>query len=47
LYETQTAPLIEHYERAGKLHVVDGVGSMEEVFDRLCRAITDATGISA
>ena len=47
LYETQTAPLIEHYERAGKLHVVDGVCSMEEVFDRLCRAITDATGISA
>lgn len=47
LYETQTAPLIEHYERAGKLRVVDGVGSMEEVFDRLCRAISDATGISA
>lgn len=47
LYETQTAPLIEHYEHAGKLRVVDGVGSMEEVFDRLCRAITEATGIGA
>ena len=47
LYETQTAPLIEHYEHAGKLRVVDGVGSMDEVFDRLCRAITEATGIGA
>ncbi|MGA0063898.1 MAG: adenylate kinase [Ilumatobacteraceae bacterium] len=47
LYETQTAPLIEYYEHAGKLRVVDGVGSMEEVFDRLCRAITEATGIGA
>jgi adenylate kinase len=35
LYETQTEPLIDFYGKTGRLAQVDGVGSPEEVFDRL------------
>ncbi len=39
LYEEQTAPLIEYYQRQGRLVVVDGVGSPDEVFHRLTAAV--------
>ena len=39
LYEEQTSPLIEHYERAGKLVVVDGVGTPDAVFALLTAAV--------
>lgn len=39
LYETQTQPLIDFYGASGRLVTVDGVGSPEDVFDRLTRAI--------
>ncbi|HSL58586.1 MAG TPA: adenylate kinase [Acidimicrobiales bacterium] len=42
LYEEQTSPLIDHYEAEGLLVVVDGLGSMDEVFDRLVVAIDAA-----
>jgi len=42
LYEEQTAPLIAYYQRAGKLVVVDGVASPDEVFDRLIDAVETA-----
>ena len=42
LYETQTAPLIEHYERSGRLAVVDGVGSHDQVFKRLTLAVNSS-----
>ena len=32
LYEQQTAPLIEYYESSGRLAVVDGVGTPDDVF---------------
>ena len=35
LYDEMTAPLIEWYNAAGRLVEVDGVGTAEEVFDRL------------
>jgi len=35
LYEEQTSPLIEYYERQGRLVVVDGVASPDAVFQRL------------
>lgn len=31
VYRNQTAPLIPHYERQGKLRTVDGMGTVEEV----------------
>lgn len=39
LYEEQTAPLIDFYTDQGRLVVVDGVGSPDEVFRRLTDAI--------
>lgn len=42
LYETQTAPLIEFYGRTGRLCEVDGVGSPDEVFQRITREIDAA-----
>lgn len=40
LYETETAPLLSWFEEHGLLRVVDGLGSEDEVFGRLC-AIVD------
>lgn len=39
LYETQTSPLIEHYEHQSRLVVVDGVGHPDAVFARLTGVI--------
>ncbi len=39
LYETQTAPLIEHYTQHDRLSIVDGVGSPDDVFRRLTEAV--------
>lgn len=35
VYREQTAPLIEHYRTAGLLRTVNGVGDMDEVYQRL------------
>ena len=42
LYEEQTSPLIEYYERRGRLAVIDGVASPDEVFRRLTAAVEGA-----
>ena len=34
-YHNQTEPLIEYYTKAGKYHEIDGVGTIEEVRDRI------------
>jgi adenylate kinase len=39
LYEEQTAPLVDWFERQGVLVTVDGLGSEDEVFARLEKAI--------
>lgn len=39
VYEEQTAPVIEFYRQHGQLTVVDGVGSLDEVFNRIIEAI--------
>ena len=39
LYEEQTAPLIEFYGASGRLTVVDGVGTPDEVFARVTDAV--------
>ncbi len=35
VYEAQTAPLIAYYQGRGSLHLVDGLGSPDEVFERI------------
>lgn len=42
IYERQTAPLIEYYRRRSKLSDIDGIGTMEEVFDRIKQAVDAA-----
>ncbi len=39
VYNEQTAPVIEFFRQHGQLTVVDGVGSMDEVFTRIIEAI--------
>lgn len=39
VYQQQTAPVIEFYRVQHKLKAVDGVGSIEEVFDRIVQAL--------
>ena len=39
VYDEQTAPVIEFYRQHGQLTVVDGVGSLDEVFVRIVEAI--------
>ena len=34
-YHAQTEPLIEYYTKAGKYHEADGVGTIEEIRDRI------------
>ena len=41
LYESQTAPLINHYSRMGLLSVVNGVGHPDHVFKRVCDAVDE------
>ncbi len=39
IYREQTAIVAEHYSKHGKYVAVDGVGSLDEVFERICAAI--------
>lgn len=38
-YHSQTEPLIEYYTKAGSYNEVDGVGSIEEVRDRIFKLV--------
>lgn len=39
VYHSQTRPLMDHYKAQGKTASVHGVGSIDEIFDRLCQKI--------
>lgn len=41
VYHNQTAPLIEWYENEGIHHHVEGLGTVDEIFGRIC-AVVDA-----
>ncbi len=43
VYDRQTAPVIGYYREHGQLKVVNGVGSLDEVFDRIVEAIAPVT----
>jgi len=38
-YRKQTQPLLDYYRRAGLLKSIDGLGTVEEIFDRACSAL--------
>jgi adenylate kinase len=39
-YEAQTQPMLDYYRRQGKLHLIDGRGEPDEVFDRIKEVLT-------
>ena len=39
IYGEQTAPVVEYYRQHGMLTVVDGIGTLDEVFTRILEAI--------
>ena len=39
VYDQQTAPVIDYYREHGQLTVVDGVGSLDDVFHRIVEAL--------
>ena len=45
VYDSQTAPVIEFYRQHGQLTVVDGVGTLDEVFTRILEAIDPAPAV--
>ena len=45
IYNEQTAPVIDYYRQHGQLTLVDGVGTLDEVFTRILEAIQPSTEI--
>ncbi len=39
VYNEQTQPLIDHYKKTGKFTAVNGIGSVDEIFNSICREI--------
>lgn len=39
VYHSQTAPLIDWYENEGIHHHVEGLGTVDEIFDRICAVV--------
>jgi len=39
VYNRETAPVAEYYKGVGKYRGIDGIGSIDEIFNRLCGAI--------
>ena len=39
VYHDQTAPVIEFYKKLDKYYPVAGMGTIDEIFDRLCKVI--------
>ena len=42
---SQTAPVIEFYRQHGQLTVVDGVGTLDDVFNRVVEALSPTTEV--
>ena len=45
IYNEQTAPVVDFYRQQGKLSVVDGVGTLDEVFTRILEAIAPVRAV--
>ena len=43
VYEAQTAPLIEYFRRQGKLHTINGIGEIDEIFDAINGTLNTST----
>ena len=45
VYNEQTAPVVDFYRQKGNLSCVDGVGSMDEVFNRIVEAMSPTSDV--
>ncbi|MGQ4661166.1 adenylate kinase [Lysobacter sp. F6437] len=45
VYNDQTAPVVDFFRQHGKLSVVDGVGSLDEVFTRIVEALAPVPAV--
>ncbi len=45
VYNRETAPVIDYYNLQGKFKAVNGMGTIEEIFGRLCNTIDEAGGL--
>lgn len=45
VYDDQTAPVIDFYRQHGQLTIVDGVGTLDEVFERILEAIAPVRAV--
>ena len=45
VYNDQTAPVVDFFRQHGKLSVVDGVGSLDEVFNRIVEALAPVPAV--
>lgn len=39
VYNQETAPVFDHYHQSGKSVKVNGLGTIDDIFDRLCKVI--------
>jgi adenylate kinase len=39
VFKSKTAPVTDYYASLGKYHSIDGVGTLEEVFERICAVL--------
>jgi len=39
VYNKNTLPVMDFYKAQGKLKLVDGIGSIDDIFDRICSAL--------
>ena len=45
VYNDQTAPVVDFFRQRGKLSVVDGVGTLDDVFNRILEAIAPSNPV--
>lgn len=42
VYHAQTAPVADHYKQQGKYIGINGIGSIDDIFERLCDAVNES-----
>jgi len=45
VYNAETAPVADHYSEQLKYTGIDGIGSIDDIFDRLCEAIDNESTV--
>jgi adenylate kinase len=43
IYKNQTSPVADHYDKVNKTKRIDGIGTIEEIFERVCNVLDTVT----